>query len=1037
MATIDSKKYTEAAGQTRYFRFNYSTSKYSQGVTKVTWWFKSYNTGGGSGLSIYASCKLSASITTGSLYSGSLPSYSQGNIYTSFDNGSTYTGGASHAVNKSGTFYVKHNTSGNMSVKINIAATIYDSTNRGNSGTISVSGNPPYTNCTKPTSVSVSPTIVKPGGTVTVSWSGAAAGTANPISAYNVIASVNAYPSSGATRVHSTSVYTTSGSGSTTFTALSSGYRGSKVQFEVQTVGKYNTTTLAESPGAIYTVNSLPAAPTVTISRSTVPSSGGSVTFKVTPGSDGNGQSTSVWYYTNRDSTEKQASSSFSHTIDEDITYYFRTWDGLEYSSYTTKTISLNSAPWISISATGNSYNYNGTNYDLTYNLEADSKADATFRWYIYINGTWKRMEGSGATLTNVKPWEYGVKPGDNFYFSVIANDGIEDTKEVSTKEKYGDYTYPLTYNNLTRIFNQFNSTNIVKSNGDIYNKVRVYLPVDNWHRSTSSVQVSGTYKIGTETKNVTSINYVTSATNASYESSSYYCDITIPTDISSGASCTFTITINADNFIRTYSFTKQRTYSFQGGIMEGLSIIKPFTNTDIYSINISPVPVNFILNEEYQLNNFNISDLSDITLELNYNGKITSLPCQVKDYDINTNTNSFRIGLIDTNERLSFTIGKDVWYNGISNLDMLDLLNSQYITASIKIKNLFGYVAIYSQNLRIDFQENMSLSFLNTYIGKDSNYTILDSNSTSIREGQNFKWEFKVMTYNKQQFNAQVYICRKDNNVLPNINDSEWQLYSTQQFEVTDSDARNTARLFDLTKSMNFTIPQLAISKYIFFKIVVTDIYNKIVESNIISVGASNRHIAPSIQITNWNYEITDTNTNSGIITIHYNILDNGAGNINTNNLVTNLANSLSVRKTINDESGIINSITPTIFDPINKNGIITVNISNFSHSLIHLEVEFKTRLNLDNTESTYDKIFLTNSFIVYNINPTVALRYQHLGINSVGFDEDTLIAIAAGQQGVRDKIILESNQEGRMIYIDINNGSLNDFIIDGGSWD
>ena len=110
-----------------------------------------------------------------------------------------------------------------------------------------------------PTACTVSPSVVKPGGTVTVSWSGATSGTNNSISSYYILLN-----GSGKT------INTTATSGSTTFTNLTS--RGTSYTAQVRTQGSagssyysgYKTSTNSVK------VNSLPKNPTISGSDTTI-----------------------------------------------------------------------------------------------------------------------------------------------------------------------------------------------------------------------------------------------------------------------------------------------------------------------------------------------------------------------------------------------------------------------------------------------------------------------------------------------------------------------------------------------------------------------------------------------------------------------------------------------------------------------------------------------------------------------------------------------------------------------------------------------
>lgn len=83
---------------------------------------------------------------------------------------------------------------------------------------------------------------------------------------------------------------------------------------------------------------------------------------------------------------------------------------------------------------------------------------------------------------------------------------------------------------------------------------------------------------------------------------------------------------------------------------------------------------------------------------------------------------------------------------------------------------------------------------------------------------------------------------------------------------------------------------------------------------------------------------------------------------------------------------------------------------------------------------EST--KEYITSEIPVYNISPTVAYRQNYLGINTRNFKDDETGVIYVSDNGNRRFIIFQNiNEIDRRI--DIAEGNIYGFIIDGGSWD
>lgn len=227
-----------------------------------------------------------------------------------------------------------------------------DTCNR--SATVTVSGTPvieytiTYTNCGAPTFVSASDAIQKPSSTVNIIWRDAEAGNNMTIQNYTVYWKIGEAPT--------TSSYTgsdTSTSSPYSFTVPSNATRGSTYYFKIVTNGSVSGYSSGISSAySTVTVNSLPAAPTVTASSSRVKSSGSDVTFSITAGSDPDtGQTLKTYWATSTTGQriEVENNSYTARNLSSATTYYFWTYDGLEYSSsYTSKAITVNIAPSIS-----------------------------------------------------------------------------------------------------------------------------------------------------------------------------------------------------------------------------------------------------------------------------------------------------------------------------------------------------------------------------------------------------------------------------------------------------------------------------------------------------------------------------------------------------------------------------------------------------------------------------------------------------------------------------------------------------------------
>lgn len=338
MATSGSVSTSTVTGGKLTFSWNRTNSGLK---ATINWTMTLTGTRDGTTTSNYHTVTVSATSGTASTSSLSVSSMTVNVV-----NGVTAT------TSKSGSFTLTRNNNGNGGFKISFSTYI-----NGNSVSASQSWTldsvTVYSKCGAPTSITASPANVTTNGTITISWSGATNGTNNSISSYQVYW----YVTSGGT-APSTSTYTgtknissTSTSGSTTIT-LSSATIGHKVVFGVVTRGSAGSSyySAIKTGGNVTVINTVPGSPTVTVNKSVLPSSGGSVKFTITPGSDENSSQTlSVRYRT--DSTTPTTSnttaitSGTSLSVSATTTYYFYTYDGTAFSGAKTVSVRVNAVP--------------------------------------------------------------------------------------------------------------------------------------------------------------------------------------------------------------------------------------------------------------------------------------------------------------------------------------------------------------------------------------------------------------------------------------------------------------------------------------------------------------------------------------------------------------------------------------------------------------------------------------------------------------------------------------------------------------------
>lgn len=314
--------------------------------------------------------------------------------------------------------------------------------------------------CGAPTSVSASGIIKPNGGKFTVSWSGAKSGTNNTIATYQVYYKIGSAPTTSSYYA-SKNVDVTNGttSGSTEFeVALSDSDRGKIIYVGVVTRGTAGASYYSGiKTGGSVTINSLPTKPTLNKSNQTIASTSTGVSVTATAGSDADtSQTKSIYYSTSTTGTKtKGATVTINPNAGSSSTYYFWTYDGLEYSSQATSiTITKNSKPVINNSTLTNkgitlstyaarwdtnwvyavalkakSTNKSSGTYQVNYTYAYD---DATFPSYsLLTSGSFSSAEFSIGTIDMEQQFaKLGLNFGGyhqiQFKLAVRIHDGIE-----------------------------------------------------------------------------------------------------------------------------------------------------------------------------------------------------------------------------------------------------------------------------------------------------------------------------------------------------------------------------------------------------------------------------------------------------------------------------------------------------------------------------------------------------------------------------------------------------------------------------------
>ncbi len=547
-----------------------------------------------------------------------------------------------------------------------------------------------YTSCSAPTSVSVGTSIQKPGGTVTLTWSGATAGTNNAIKGYKIYytsAASSTAPTTSSTCIDLSSNTSTSYS----FSVPSNATRGNYYTFKVLTIGTvsgYNSS--ISSTSANFRVNSLPAAPSVTASPTMIKSSGSTtVNFTVTAGSDTNTSQTKILYYSTSESGAKTkiTSSPVSVSLSNAATYYFWTSDGIEYSSSTSVSISKNTAPAInSITMTAvatfvptvrNGYvkNINGS---ATVN-----KVGMSYQWKLLVasgvNGTnFNTITNisTNTSLSNIDVTNYGATFNTAYKLRLVVTDSLGETAQADSSTIYGIPAAPT----ISNVFNQKDDSDVGNANSSHFGRYIRIKYSENNTGCTRQLQysTSNTFASGVTTINLSGTSYSDVDLNSLTRNTTYYFRVVFTCNSKTSTSSTFSRTREADitPSIGTISTFKPYTTS---------SITISFTNQPVAWAVANDVPTSYS---------------SIYTIQFEYSGRNISV-------GISSATNSSGTVTMTLNTANIPTSGNGSWAYLINN--STNAPNSSY-TVALKViaKNGFNTSFSSTKNVTVNFVEGV-----------------------------------------------------------------------------------------------------------------------------------------------------------------------------------------------------------------------------------------------------------------------------------------------------------------------------------------
>ena len=897
------------------------------------------------------------------------------------------------------------------------------------SGSSYYSGSIDYTNytaCTAPTSVTVTKTIVSPTGSFEIKWSGAEGGTNNKIVSYDVYLKVTSTGTAPTINNYDKKIWIdvtdNSTSGSTMINLSDLGIsltRGYKIVCGVVTRGwagesYYSGIRIGKNPVRI---NDLPKQPTLNKSDQTIPSTSNGITVTATAGSDNYNTALKVYYSTSKDGDKNQCTSSITINPDsgKKLTYYFWTYDGLEYSSPKSITITKNIAPTISINdtetqvttynalgGTGKAGSQLGYAYAIRPNItthktgtvkitvemavassDSDTNPISPYE-YSYLLPNYSSTSTSAVNLntydihtaavskiSEATRNEYNIK----WRLKFVLNDGIEDSKPVNYPS--GGKFYTIAHApSLRGSYNRFKNSDIggTKSK-QIWREVRMQ-----FYNDTSTPIISVTAKANDTLLSAT-FNTFTSGNER-------YVDITLPDGIKGGSKVQITVLLtNSNNSItKKVSCTVTETAApNMGPLTHAGTIIYPFTDTGTYQISMA-WPFGNYTNIETALPEYNCSTNIDKAIQFVHASDTSGSNLVIKELKKQDQV-TWKKNNNGVNDTITATLDGSTAYGWENELGQNELGYDTYAGqktyyCQIRITNLFGKTYTSEPEnggwlSRIfDFNEtakNLQISSIqwatsntDSTVWKNFNTVSETSDGNAAQEGMYLKFNLSFDLFTEEAITVQLK--RKINNeesILRNKTYSKGELkYATNRTaknnEVslvygpvgTISDATNRFWSFQITNARGTA------------------------KSNDIKMKVQ-RQTAPDINFTSCLVNYNSVNKKYEL-KYSFEQADNGGGSI-TNYLYSegDLSGALTQSQGVIQFSKIdwdVKSIcikTISIVKPLSEG-------DNPTGPLIEVKKEH-----------------YSNYIIVYNLSPTVAYRKNQLGINTAQPDNESILTI------------------------------------------
>lgn len=764
-------------------------------------------------------------------------------------------------------------------------------------------------------------------------------------------------------------------------------WRGKPLYFYIQAMGKTGQNGLVQG-GILCTINSLPQAPQVQPEEIVIPSSGGLASFNVTEGGDKDqGQKLSIYYRKKDESTYYK----YENGIDSNGTYYFYTYDGLEYSSGGTEvTVIKNSKPELSISAEGTplkAYDKSGeiTNYVIAPEVKADpisntGQSTNQYKYYIRFSNSgegnesqtteWILMSGARGTGDTFKPEDvrnYLQKYSLPCYYQVgcIRNDGIEDSDLVSS-----EYWYYLTAPNFIEFINTKTVSNETSNVTYCGQNLRAKFYYDEGF-STAWIQGQAAAQFAQDNE-----TYMLATLSLSENEGNSLREQKISSIILGN---------QETRFQYTYKIDEKKYQQIAKTVLSNLSIpstIKPYTNdTDSYSCgwNINPDGPQ----------NYGYFDGIDGKVFVRFGNNSGEGQLITVKKSGNDSTLNFTLAPTDLFTALPSALN----YNGQNEVEFI-----------LQLINDFGDVAEVSKAFVADFNETGNIAYDNntiTYAGKPFD------ERNHLLEGMALGGSIDIKSYNPVE--KVTMVC--DNYVL-------W----TQSLSPDVSNGTAPSPGNPLTYNLSFlgNLPAFDTDKVNSPIVIVVETKSGNGSVNLVEKSKIRGYRTPKISLVSAKY-------NSGKLTAQWRIDDVGYSE--------DIGQKTKI-ELFSEENGYLTEGFFSFQADIQGVTEATMDYNFGEYNFLHLAPVLYTRI----TDDAYILTKYTQShdyqyLVVYNTVPTVAYRPNQLGINTLNPTNFPAAAVVVGAHTEKNLMIFSSDENTAIL--NLLNGELTGFIVDCGTWD